>query len=627
MCGVAGIFDLEGRREIDRAALKRMADAIAHRGPDAEGFFSAPGIGLAHRRLAIIDPEGGAQPFHASHGENIISFNGEIYNFRDLRRTLPGVRWKTQSDTEVLAEGLAGHGASFVERLRGMFAFAWWSGREEKLRLVRDRFGEKPLYFATTNDGFLIFASETGAIRASGLVEMRLSAEAMRAYFHFGFTPDPLSIHENIFKLPPASVLTAERGCALRTEQYWRPRFEIDYGKTEEVARRELLDLLDDAVSAQTICDTSLGAFLSGGVDSSAIVASLARRGSPVTTCTIGFENRSFDERREARLTASRYNTDHHEEAVDLDVDNLIDRAAAVYGEPFADPSALATLKVCAAARRRVKVALSGDGGDEIFAGYRRYPIFAAEERARAGIPRSVRRAVFRPLGALYPKLDWAPRPLRFKTTFQALGEERAAAYSRAVSMALSYRVDRFLAPEFESQTRSAFCARFATSPNGEVPDHAVNFARNADMQMWLPGRMLTKIDRASMAHGLEVRAPFLDHRLAEWAFTLPPKYLLGPNGGKRILKAAQASRLNAAILKSKKRGFAPPIADWLRRTDGPLDRLKRSDEWRSSGLFNARYVGSMIRRHRAGAGDYSQELWTLIMFDAFLRCERALQR
>lgn len=624
MCGVAGIFDLEGERVVDEAALRRMAAAIAHRGPDGEGFFSAPGIGLAHRRLAIIDLEGGAQPFRSADGDNVISYNGEIYNYRDLRRGFAEIEFRTQSDTEVLVEGLSRFGAGYIDRLRGMFAFAWWNARDRTLTLARDRFGEKPLYYAVSKDGFLVFASELAAIRASGLVELRHSAEAMRAYFHFGFVPDPLSIYENVLKLQPATHLAAQRGKPLSLAQYWRPEFSIDASLSFEAAQSGLLDRFDDAVNAQSKSDVSLGAFLSGGVDSASIVASLSRIAPCVTTCTIGFDAGAFDERADARLTAARYRTNHHEEVVDAD-EALIDRVAAIYGEPFADPSALPTLQVCGAARRHVKVALSGDGSDEIFAGYWRHPFFVGEERLRALMPASARRAFFRPLGALYPKLDFAPRPLRFKTTFQALGEDRPDAYARAIGMTLPERMENLFSGDFMQSTRDFDPARMVRDAAVDAPDDPLNFARRIDLATWLPGRMLTKIDRASMAHGLELRAPFLDHLLAEWVFALPPGHLLGAAGGKRILKAAQKNRIDHKILHARKRGFAPPVAEWLRQPESSLERFLTSDSWRACGIFDGGAVEDAVRRHRASAGDYSQELWTLIMFDAFLRHEREI--
>lgn len=626
MCGIAGIVDLDGERAIDARALKRMTDALAHRGPDGEGYFDAPGVGFGHRRLAIIDIEGGAQPFRSADRDGAVTYNGEIYNYRELTRSLAqtGARFRTKSDTEALIEGLQRRGADFIGDLRGMFAFAWWNGRTQTLTLARDRFGEKPLYYAITPDNFLLFASEISAIRASRLIALSHAPEALSDYFLYGYVPDPKSIYAGVLKLPPGSMLTCVRGSAPRLTRYWRPSFEVDHSMSFKAAAEKLLALIDDAVSAQMVADAPLGAFLSGGVDSSSIVASMARGGGTVSTCTIGFDDARFDERALARETSRRHATAHHEVTVSLDAARLIDRIAGVYGEPFADPSALPTYEVSAAARRHVKVALSGDGGDEVFGGYRRYAFFAREEMLRRAAPLALRRATLGVAGALHPKLDRWPRPLRFKTTLQSLGESTSDAYARAVSMALPDRLARIVSEDFRAGAGGY-------DPVAAIRDAAagarldpLSLAQKIDFETWLPGRMLTKIDRASMAHGLEVRAPFLDHRLVEWALMLPPQFRLGAGVGKRILKSAQEPRVSHGILHRPKQGFSPPVAEWLRAANGPLDRLRQSDAWKKSGCFSAPAVERMMAAHQKGAGDYAQELWMLIMFDAFLQYECA---
>jgi asparagine synthase (glutamine-hydrolysing) len=355
----------------------------------------------------------------------------------------------------------------------------------------------------------------------------------------------------------------------------------------------------------------------------------MAMKGGEVRTCTIGFDDAAFDERAGARATADRYKTIHVEEIATLEVASLIDRIAAVYGEPFADASALPTYLVCGAARRQVTVALSGDGGDEIFGGYRRYRLFMGEERWRRAAPLALRKAAFGTLGRLYPKLDWAPRPLRFKTTFQALGEDRASAYARGVSAALPDRAGAMMSGDLR---RTIGDYDPVATIAGYTDDNLdpLSEAQLIDLHSWLPGRMLTKVDRASMAHGLEVRAPFLDHRLAEWAFRLPPAFRASVSAGKIILKAALEARVDKDTLYAPKRGFSPPVAAWLRDPKGPLRRLEESALWRDSGALDAAAVTAMATKHRAGTSDYSQELWNVIMFDAFLRAEsggRAISR
>ncbi len=621
MCGIAGIFDLKGERDVDRAALKRMTDAVAHRGPDGEGYFEAPGVGFGHRRLAIIDIEGGAQPFHAQGGRGVITYNGEIYNFQELARELgaKGVRFSTRSDVEVLVEGLARSGSRFINALSGMFAFGWWDAAGKSLTLARDRMGERPLYYATTADGFLLFASEIGAIAASGLIRLELDPEAVSDYFLYGFVPDPKSIYKGVRKLPPGSTLVASRRAPLKEAVYWRPPFAPERGRDFESACEELLCLLDEAVRSQMISDVPLGAFLSGGVDSSAVVSAMAAAGGKVRTCTVGFEEEAFDERPFAREISRIFSTDHHEDVAALDAAALIDKIARVFGEPFADPSALPTYLVAGLARKHVTVALSGDGGDEIFAGYRRYPFFVSEERVRSLAPLPLRQATFGAVGAVYPKLDWAPRPMRLKTTLQALGEPRARAYAHAMAANLPQRIGRILSKDFVAALAGYEPESVVEAAMGR-DEHPLIAAQRVDLATWLPGRMLVKVDRAAMAHGLEVRPPLIDHRVVEWAGRLDPTFKLDGGAGKRVLKAALERRLPREILYRKKRGFAPPVADWLRRAGSPLERLKSSPAWRETGMLHSKAVEEMADSHRRGLADCAQELWTVVMFDAFLQ-------
>lgn len=622
MCGIAGIVDLNGVRDIDRDALNRMTAALAHRGPDGEGFFTAPGIGFGHRRLAIIDREGGAQPFHAQTNGAVLTYNGEIYNYRELAANLSGVSLKTRSDTELLAEGLALKGKDFLHQLRGMFAFGLWEPQSRRLTLARDRLGERPLYYAETNDGFLLFASEINALIASGLVDAALDPRAVADYFFYGYVPDPQTIYRGVSKLPPAHVLVAENGRPLRVERYWRPVFAngstLNYADATEMLREKL----DDAVAKQMLADVPLGAFLSGGVDSASIVSAMAETGESIIACTIGFDHESHDERTIAREVAKNFNAVHHDDVSSTDSLSLIDRIAKTMGEPFADSSALPAYQVAQIARKHVTVALSGDGGDEVFAGYRRYPFFLAEETMRRAAPAPLRAGFFGPLGALYPKLDWAPRPLRFKTTFQALAQSSAEGYAAAVAINLPSRINGMFNEDFK-RTLGGYRPQSVIhdAMNAADSDDPLSRAQYADFMTWLPGRMLTKVDRTSMAHGLEVRPPFLDHKLVEWAGALPPAYKLKAHEGKRILKDAFVSRLGAEFMARRKRGFAPPISDWMRKgNDNPLARLNASRQWRESGVFNEAVVDKMARNYQQGAGECAQELWSVIMFDAFLR-------
>jgi asparagine synthase (glutamine-hydrolysing) len=623
MCGIAGIVDLNGVREIDRGALMRMTRALAHRGPDGEGFHIAPGAGLGHRRLAIIDRSGGAQPFHAQTGGAVLTTNSEIYNFKALAKGLSAfVELKTRSDTEVLAEGLALNGVSFLHELRGMFAFGLWEPQARRLTLARDRLGERPLYYAQTNDGFLLFASEIGAIVASGLIETSLDPRAVADYFYYGYVPDPKSIYRGVNKLPAGHYLIAEQECALRLERYWRPVFANGSPPAYDEAAVMLRTHVDEAVAAQMMSDVPIGAFLSGGVDSASVVSSMSQAGGSITACTVGFDEASHDERDAARMIADKFDANHHVADANVDSLALIDKVAAAMGEPFADASAFPAYQVAEMARRHVTVALSGDGGDEIFAGYRRYRFFLAEERLRKFAPCPLRAALFGPLGALYPKLDWAPQSLRAKTTLQALAGSSAQGYAAAAAINLPSRIRLMLNADFH-RTLGGYRPESIVAEAMEMSgtDDPLSRAQFSDLMTWLPGRMLTKVDRTSMAHGLEVRPPLLDHKIVEWAGALPPGYKLEGRIGKRILKDAFAPRLGADFIARKKQGFAPPLSAWMRRTHrNPSLRLNASRHWRESGIFDEKSVEAMARQHQNGSADCAQELWSVVMFDAFLR-------
>ncbi|WP_370337342.1 asparagine synthase (glutamine-hydrolyzing) [Parvularcula marina] len=630
MCGIAGIVDLEGRREIDRLALERMTEALEHRGPDGHGYHLEPGLGFGHRRLAIIDEAGGRQPYTAS-GGTVICYNGEIYNHREVREDLTraGRQFRTRSDTEVLAELMDLRGPEGLPELQGMFAFAAWDPRNETLTLARDRLGEKPLYTYITRDGFLVFASEIDAMLAGGLVTPVIDSTSVADYLFYGYVPDPKTIYRGIRKLPPAHELTIRRGRDVPPpRRWWSLRMKPDQGCRFEAALETMLPTLDEAVSDQMISDRPIAAFLSGGVDSSAVASSMQiGREAKVTTCAMGFDDPAYDERGPAAEVARHLGTDHREFVTHFDPAFLIPAVAAIYGEPFADTSAVPTVLLCKGARQHSVVALSGDGGDEIFAGYGRYDGILQEARIRQFLPEVARRSVFRAAGHLYPAFPPSvPAPFRLKTALQSVSEEPEAGYARAVSAILPDRCRALLAPEmrdYEPQSiiESAMVAADISDP--------VLAAQAVDMVTWMPGRMLVKVDRASMASGLEVRPPLLDHRLVEWAATLPRSFKLKGPTAKRILKEALKPRLPADILARQKQGFGAPVDGWFRDDGGALiDNLMARDAWRDSGYFSPDRVRELAKRHRTGRGQHGQELWSVLMFDAFLTrqsCNRSL--
>ncbi|MEM6415918.1 MAG: asparagine synthase (glutamine-hydrolyzing) [Pseudomonadota bacterium] len=628
MCGIAGIVDLQSDRAIDRSAVVRMTNALQHRGPDGEGFHFEAGLGFGHRRLAVIDRNGGKQPFHSQSGDGVLVFNGEIYNFTSLANESPinTIPLKTRSDTEVLTEGLATKGKSFIDDIRGMFAFAFWQRSTRTLTLARDRIGERPLYYTQTADGFLLFASELPALLASGLIAPTIDRRAVADYFLYGYIPDPKTIYENVQKVRPGELLEFRPNTTVGYERYWRPAFNdhtIDIYSEIDPLKEELLQRFDAAVHQQLVSDVPIGAFLSGGVDSSAVISSIAQSGLKPTACVIGFEASEYDERAYARIVAQRFDAHLVEQVVDIDAASLIDRIAGVYGEPFADSSALPTYAVCEAARQSVTVALSGDGGDEIFGGYRRYPMFAAEMKMRRALPAPLRHLLFGPAGKLYPKLDFAPRIFRLKTTLQAMAENDTEAYARATGVNLPERCDAMFTNDFQHSNNDyspVSVLHDALSLYGHPPKDPLVFAQMIDFETWLPGRMLVKTDRAAMAHGLEVRPPLLDTDFIDWTASLPSGVKLDKSGGKAIFKNALRDRLPDEILFRRKQGFSVPLKAWLQDRKGPINRLNDSRAWLETGFFDETRVHQMMSRHQSGVSDFSQELWTLIMFDAFLR-------
>ncbi|MBC7950476.1 MAG: amidotransferase 1, exosortase A system-associated [Rhodospirillaceae bacterium] len=621
MCGLVGIFDPRDARPMDGAVLRRMNLSINHRGPDGDGEHLGPGIALAHRRLAIIDVGGGHQPLYNEDGSVVVVFNGEIYNFQELAAELEalGHIFRTHSDTEVIVHAWESWGPASVERFRGMFAFALWDEKAETLFLARDRLGKKPLYYADMPDGTLAFGSELKALRAHPATPCQLDPQAVECFFAYGYVPDPLSIYRAIRKLPPAHRLIWRRGGAPRMEAYWDLPMGKHLSLNVNEAAEELRPRLAGAIRMRMISDVPLGAFLSGGVDSSAVVALMAGASSdPVRTFSISFGDASFDESAYARRMAERYHTNHVSREVSPDDLDLLDRLAAIYDEPFGDPSAMPTYAVCKVARERVTVALSGDGGDELFGGYRRYAMHVRAEKIRRLLPQGLRKPVFGALGRVYPKADWAPRWLRARTTFRELAEDTAGAYFNAVSVLDDYTRARLFSDEARRQMQGYRAGDLLRKHVLAAPtDDPLLQIQYADMKTWLPGGILVKVDRASMANSLEVRAPLLDHCLAEWAALLPSVVKLD----KAVLKRAAEPLVDRDLLYRPKQGFSMPLRRWFK---GPLRAriamLAHSPALAGSGLFNLAEIARMAEQHQAGLRDHSAGLWLLLMFEAFLK-------
>ena len=619
MCGIAGIVDLAGPSEIAPRRLQAMTDAIAHRGPDGEGAWFAPGVGFGHRRLAIIDPEGGQQPIVS--GYIAVTFNGMIYNFRELRTELEaqGAVFTTDCDTEVLLHGWRAWGADLPERLDGFFAAAIWDGRDETLILLRDRWGKKPLFYSVSPKGELLFGSDLTAILAGMDGTPPVRQDALADFLAFGYVPEPKSILEGIEKLPPAHSLTLKRGAwrDAKPQRYWHIHVDPeDRGQTLEDAADELVPLVKSAVEKRLIADVPLGAFLSGGVDSGAMVAlATGLRGTGLDACTMAFDDPEFDESDLAAKVAAQYHARHHIETVREEAMADLDPLGLAYGEPFADASALPTLQLCTLAAKHVKVAISGDGGDELFAGYRRYPHHLTEERLKARIPGAVARGLFGPLASVYPAN--APRLLRAKSTFEALSTDAMGGLFRATAIMDETQRDALLRGGPDDYSSADLLRAHAAEAQTDDP---LARAQYVDLMTWLPGRMLVKVDRASMAAGVEVRNPLLDLHLAEWAAKLPTRLKLDGFSGKRVLKTALRGLVPADILDAKKRGFTVPIQHWMRgRFAERMEALSSRSHLAGSGLIEPRAVDALWHATHDGKADKSRELWALLMLDGFL--------
>jgi len=626
MCGIAGVVDIRGRSEIDRSLLRRMNEIQHHRGPDAGGEHHEPGVALGHRRLAIIDLATGQQPLYNEDQSVVIVYNGEIYNYQSLIPELQalGHVFHTRSDTEVIVHAWEAWGERCVERFRGMFAFALWDRNKETLFLARDRLGVKPLFYALLPDGMLVFGSELKTVLQHPGVERRIDPLAVEEYFALGYVAEPRTIYQSVLKLEPGCTLTlSRRAPAQAPRQYWDVRFTLDNRISEEDARAELHARLQESVKLRMIAEVPLGAFLSGGVDSSAVVALMSGVGNgPVNTCSISFDDPAYDEQAYAKMVAERYHTNHFVEQVASNDFSLIDSLAGIYDEPYADSSAMPTYRVCELARKRVTVALSGDGGDETFGGYRRYRLHMNEERLRSALPLGLRRPLFGTLAALYPKADWAPRIFRAKSTFQSLARSSVGAYLHTMSLSDEYLRARMFSPAFRTRLGgyrvNDLFERHAAQCGTDDPLALIQYL---DLKTYLVGDINTKVDRASMAHSLEVREPLMDHPLVEWMATLPSSLKLRAGEGKYLLKKCMEPHLPADVLYRKKMGFAVPLSSWFR---GPLRQKVRDavcgETLRQTGIFDPATLEQMVDAHQSGRRDYSAPLWSLVMFEAFLR-------
>jgi len=620
MCGIAGIFYRDRTRSVERSLLLEMAAAIAHRGPDGEGYYVDHGIGLAHRRLAVIDIAGGAQPVANEDATIQAVFNGEIYNYRALRDKLIrlGHRFRTESDSEVLVHLYETYGDDFVTHLRGMFAIALWDARRRTLVLARDRIGLKPLYFYRDDDA-LLFGSELKALLASGSIKRSISPEAVQDYLAYGFVPGQACIFEGVRKLSPACLLTVSaEAWHADSRTYWRLSQHEPKLDSEENWIEAVRDKVTETVRAHRVANVEIGSLLSGGIDSTIVTSLLAEESNgSLSAFSLGFDDERFNELPVARRTAERLHCRHYHDVTSSDDILLPDRLVAIYDEPFADSSAAAMLKLCELASRHVKVVLSGDGGDEAFGGYTRYQQDLDESQWRRRIPRPLRPLLGR-IAAAYPALPWAPRPFRAKNLLLNLSLSPADAYANTLAICRDPWRSRLTAPLAEQLAGRRPESQFSGLYTANDPLAAMI---GVDLKRHLPDDYLVKVDRASMAFGVEVRPPFVDHELLELTWQMPSTLKIGKGSTKVALRRAFSAHLTTEVAGRPKTGFELPIDAGMRGAWG--DRLDDALADRNSKFaehFDPTAARKLLRQHRCGYGRFGAVLWSLLVFDAWCR-------
>lgn len=613
MCGICGFIYFD-ERPVDTELAVRMSDMQEHRGPDQSGVHTGPGFALAHRRLSIIDLASGKQPLSNEDGTVWITYNGEIYNYEDLNQRL-GDRhqFRTRSDTETIVHLYEQYPDEFVSMLRGMFAFGLWDQSKRSLILARDRVGKKPLYYYL-DDEKLVFASEIKSILCHPDLSLEIDGQAISDYVSLGYIPAPKSIYGRIRKVRPGYYLKVS-GQSVQEICYWDLIFREEHDLTEAQWIEQFLEQFEEAIRIRFMSEVPLGAFLSGGVDSSAVVAMMSRiMDQPVRTATIGFKEDKFDESGYAREIAEYLKTDHYERTVTPDKIEVIEKLAWHYDEPYSDSSALPTYYVSKVARERVTVALSGDGGDENFAGYRRYLFDVRENKVRGILPYNLRKKIFGPLSVLYPKMDWAPRIFRARSTFQSLSYDPVEGYFETMSTFRRDDKPRILSKDLlaglKDYTTQDIFRLYYNSAGTTDPLSRIQYL---DIKTYLTDDILAKVDRASMAVSLEVRCPLLDHKVMELLARIPSSLKLRGSTGKYLFKKAMEPYIPGSTIYRTKMGFGIPLAEWFRGGIHDFARayiIEREDPYLSSS-----FVDKMWRQHQSGMRDRSSQLWNVLMF------------
>ncbi len=616
MCGISGLLYFDDR-PVDPQVVREMADVQFHRGPDESGIYVGKRVGFGHRRLSIIDLSSGKQPLSNEDGSVWICFNGEIYNYAQLNRELTSHRFRTHSDTETIVHLYEERPDSFISELRGMFAFGLWDESRQTLLLARDRVGKKPLFYYL-DDEKLVFASEIKSILRHPGLQLDIDDRAVSDYCSLGYIPAPKSIYRQIRKVLPGHYLKVSNG-SVREIPYWDLAFTDTGNYSEQQWAEMFLAEFKTAVQIRLMSEVPLGAFLSGGLDSSAVVAVMSELlKEPVRTATIGFHEDAFDESQYGRQVARHLGTDHYERVVTPDKIQSIEKLVWHYDEPFSDSSALPTYFVSQVAREKVTVCLSGDGGDENFGGYRRYYFDYQENKLRSVLPLAVRKAFFGPLGRVYPKLDWAPRFLRAKSTLQSLACDPVEGYFETMSTFRSHDKRMILSEELKSRLRDYQTLDvFRLHYNRAGTTDPLSRIQYLDIKTYLTDDILVKVDRASMANSLEVRCPLLDHKVMELVASMPSALKLKGHSGKYLFKKAMESKLPNEIIHRTKMGFGVPLASWFR--NGIRDYARQQLIERHDPYLSSRTVRQIWDQHQSGVRDRSSQLWNILMFRLWL--------
>ncbi len=618
MCGIAGFTHFSGNMG-DKDTLKKMGDSIYHRGPDAGGEHINEHVGLAHRRLAIIDlSDAGIQPMTSHDGKYVIVFNGEIYNFQAIRDELSaaGYPFKTHTDTEVILALYATEGEKMLSKLNGMFAFALWDTTSEKLMIARDRMGKKPLYYLQTETQFA-FASEIKALLTLPNVPRDIRLDAVYDFFAYQYIPDPKSIFTHIHKLPPAHYMTIDAS-GVNIQQYWDVSFKNTSDESEEVLTQKLRELATHCTKQRMVSDVPLGAFLSGGVDSSGVVAMMATNSeTPVTTCSIGFDEKKFNETEFAKEVANQYQTDHHEFTVHQNVADNLEKIVAYFDEPFADPSLVPTFFVSELARQQVTVAIAGDGGDEVFAGYEKYTTDATENRLRNKFPKFIRKHVFPKFADLLSNSN-ATVFRKGKSLLTSLSQEPAMGFYTTNSQIDDRQWQKLAQQDIKEKLGDYHPSKITIDAyeKSDGPDHLAKILYT-DMKTYLPGGILVKVDRMSMANSLEVRAPLLDKDVVEFSATVPSEMKFKNGEKKHILKEAFKPMLPNNILYRKKMGFSVPLASWFRHEIKELAQRYLIEQAQGlKGIFNHDQVVTLWNEHQNGNADHTALMWSMLIVE-----------